>query len=242
MPKISVICVTNREGAVEFLLEQLTKQTFQDFELIVADDSVWKCKCNTGKARYVGRSHGPFIIRDDYYIGGSRFIPREKNGGDAWNLNKAYNDCLDKVQGELIVFLQDFIEIPANGLERFYELYTLYPNTLITGCGHKYAEGIIRETDDRVHGDRKLVPSDWTYYELNWASCPTKLAPRFLEEMDTHYGGENQIFALRANSPVMLDRMNECKGLVHTDRPSNWEEKHSNKGYLNEIIKQYGRR
>lgn len=217
MIKISVICVTNRKNSLPYLFEQLNKQTFKDFEVIVADDG------------------------DNPRIYEKQFIPRQKKQDEVWNLNKAYNDCLDKAEGELIVFLQDFIEISANGLKRFWELYQLYPNDLITGCGHKYKDGKLVETDERVFGDYKLVESDWTYYELNWASCPTKLAPRFEESMDKFYGGENQIFALKAHlngSQIWIDRTNICKGLVHEDRPKNWEESHVNKqGRHNEIIK-----
>jgi len=63
--KISVICVTNRKGASKYLKEQLDKQTFKDFEVIIANDS-----------------------------GEEGFIPRGKKERDVWNLNKAYNDCL----------------------------------------------------------------------------------------------------------------------------------------------------
>lgn len=213
--KISVICVTNRIGAGAFLEEQLSKQTFKDFEVIIADDS-----------EELG-----------WHEGWDWFWPRQKDDGDVWNINKAYNDCLSMVNGELIVFLQDFIEIKANGLQRFWDLYQLYPNDLITGCGHKYEDEKIVETDDRCFGERTLVPSDWTYYELNWASCPTHIAPRFDESMDKFYGGENQIFALNSKAAVWLDRTNECKGEAHYDRPENWEAEHTNKnGRLNEKI------
>ena len=72
MPKISVVCVTNRKGAIGYLNEQLKKQTFKDFEVIIANDS-----------------------EDE---GG--FKPRQKEEKDVWNLNKAYNDCIEKAQGE----------------------------------------------------------------------------------------------------------------------------------------------
>lgn len=224
---LTVICVTKRKGGYKFLAEQLLKQTFKDFEVIVADETI--------SGEDLGQIH--------------RFKPRQKNEGDVWNLNKAYNDCLKKVKGELIVFLQDFIEIPANGLQRFWDLYQLYPNDLITGCGHKYKDGKIVETDDRCFGDRKLVPSDWTYYELNWASCPNKVAPAFEENMDKNYGGENQCFALKASlifkANIWLDRTNECKGLVHEDRPSDWEQEHLNKAnrhnqQISSIYERYG--
>src|SRR5258708_42189 len=110
--KISIVCVTNKQGAVEFLKKQLDKQIFKDFEVIIADDG----------------------LNSKLYE--KQFVPRPKEKEDVWNINKAYNDCFKKVSGELVIFLQDFIWIPANGLARFWQLYNLFPNDLITGCGH----------------------------------------------------------------------------------------------------------
>lgn len=212
MPNISVVCVTNRINAPAYLLSQLEKQTFKDFEAIIADDL-----CET-----------PILEK--------HFKPRQKGDGDVWNLNKAYNDCLDKVEGKLIVFLQDFIWIPANGLQRFWDDYQIYKDGLVTGVGHKAKDGIegISEFDERVIGEPGVYESDPTWYELNWASCPTRLAPRFDEEMDKFYGGENQVFAFNAvknGGKVYVDRSNKCIGLNQNSwgRPGNWEEMHVNK-------------
>jgi glycosyltransferase involved in cell wall biosynthesis len=226
IPKISVVCVTNRKGAYKFLLDQLNKQTFKDFELIVADDS----------GLYpVVQHHNP-----------KWFQPRQKEVGDVWNINKAYNDCLDKVEGELIVFLQDFIWIPANGLQRFWDDYQIYPEALITGVGHKAVNGIIgiSEVDDRMFGEPGLHEGTFSHYELNWASCPTKLAPRFDEDMDKNYGGENQVFAIKANADIYIDRSNICVGYSQEEvggRPADWEEKHFNKtNVINDKLKENG--
>jgi hypothetical protein len=218
-PRISVVCVTNRPNAVPYLLTQLEKQTFKDFEVIVADDL-----CTT-----------PLLP--------GHFKPRGKGEGDVWNLNKAYNDALDRVTGELVVFLQDFIWIPANGLERFVETHELYPTDLITGVGHKAKDGLngISETDERVFGDPGLSPGNETHFELNWASCPTSQLQRFDEEMDKHYGGENQVFAskaMKAGSRVWIDRSNRCIGFSQDEcggRPGDWEEHHWNKTNMKEL-------
>lgn len=220
MPKISVVFVTNRSGAIEYLNKQLSKQTLQNFEVIIANDS------------------------ED--SGG--FKPRQKDDGDAWNLNKAYNDCLDKVTGDLVVFLQDFIWIPANGLERFWEVHEIYPDDLITGVGHKALNGIegISETDERVIGEPGVSPGNESHFELNWAACPANKLVRFDEDMDKHYGGENQVFALKVQKQfknnIWIDRSNRCIGLSQEScggRPENWEELHANKGSLAKKIQQY---
>jgi len=217
MPKISVVCVTNRPGSVAFLKEQLDKQTFQDFEVIVADDA-----------------------KQERIPGWFQFKPRQKHDDDVWNINKAYNDALNLVTGQLVVFLQDFIWIPANGLERFWELYELYPNHLVTGVGHKAEHGLegISEIDERALVPPGTSPGNATHYELNWASCPAHLLVEFDESLDTHYGWENEKFALKTKAPVLIDSSNRCIGLSQEEcggRPANWEEKHWNKteGYIN---------
>lgn len=207
--KISVICVTNRNKAIDYLYKQLDKQTFSDFEVIIANDST--------------------------DIGG--FKPRQKEKDDVWNLNKAYNDCLEQSKGELLVFLQDFIWIPANGLERFWEVYEILPDSLITGCGHKYDNDLVKinEVDDRVFGEKRLEPCHWSQWELNWASCPKAIMPLFDENMDKRYGGENQYIARTAYQngyEIYIDRTNECKGYNQEycgGRPIDWEDKHFNK-------------
>lgn len=221
--------VTNRPEAYRFLAKQLDKQTFppEDYEVIVADD-LRPADYDDGRVKW--------------------FKPRQKNEGEVWNLNKAYNDCLDKVTGELIVFIQDFIWIPANGLQRFWDDYQVYPDALITGVGHKAQEGIegISEVDNRVFGEPGLHTGNYSHYELNWASCPSKLAPRFDEDMDKQYGGENQVFAVKADRDIYIDRSNVCIGYSQEfcgGRPADWEPKHVNKtDIINEKLKEYGRR
>ena len=56
---------------------------------------------------------------------------------------------------------------------------------------------------------------------------------------------KNQIFALKATLAgfdIKLDRTNICQGEVHHDRPKDWEERHANKGFLNEKIKEYAKK
>lgn len=216
-PRISVVCVTNRKGAAAYLKEQLDKQTFQDFEVIVADDS--------GDKQYVEWKH---------------FVPRQKKPGDVWNFCKAYNDCLNLVQGELVVFIQDFIHIQANALERFWEVYQLYPDALITGPGNKALEGItgISELDYRTVGEPGLSPADSSQFELNFGSCPTKLLIPFNEAMDDCYAGAEKLWTRDIGAPVYIDRSNQCIGLSQEfcgGRPKNWETKHFLKSKWNRI-------
>ncbi len=212
--KITVICVTNRKGALKILQDDLSRQTFRDFNVVVADEL-----------------YGKRDVEDNLKRWKKHFVPRPKNPGDVWNLNKAYNDCLDAADGELLVFLQDFIWIPANGLEKFWDMYLLSPNQLTSGVGHKARVGLkgISEIDSRV-----FYPEQGSW-ELNWAACPRAIMPRFNEAMDEFYGGENlyiQRAAKKAGHYVFVDNQNVCIGYSQGEcggRPSDWETSHCNK-------------
>jgi len=219
MPKISVICVTNRDGWHKVLLDDLDRQTFHDFEVIVANDALFYHK---------GLTH-----LENWQI----FRPREKFETDAWNLNKAYNDCLDRAEGELLVFLQDFIWIPDDGLQRFWDDYQAHPNAFITGVGHKAKEGLqgISEEDHRMAAYPDGVSKCKSYFaewEMNWACAPRSIMPRFNEKMDEWYGGENQYVAKVAmleGRDILIDRNNVCIGYSQDacgGRPVDWEERH----------------
>jgi hypothetical protein len=213
MPNISVICVTNRPGSAAFLSLQLHKQAFQDFEVILADDA------------------------DQPPLFDKQFKPRAKHPTDAWNLNKAYNDAVAQAQGDLLVFLQDFIWIPANGLQRFWDVHELFPDDFFTGCGHKALRGLegISEVDDRVFGHPGLAPTNFTFWELNWAAAPRATFPSFQEDLDQFYGGENIVIAKKAElsgAHFWLDRSNVCIGYSQDfcgGRPQDWEARHINK-------------
>jgi hypothetical protein len=202
---------------MKYYKEQLDKQTFKDFEFICANDS--------------GEDGG--------------FIPRQKDGGDCWNLNKAYNDAIKQAKGELLVFIQDFIWIPANSLQRFWDVYSIYGKILVTGCGHKYEKDLktIDEFDDRTIGKKRVEEVNFTQWELNYSSCPRDYMPEFDEEMDKQFGGENAYISYKAKLPVYLDRLNECKGLsqeICGGRPENWEKFHINKtNKIQQWIKTY---
>lgn len=235
-PAISLVFVTNRPGALEILHDNLRRQTFTNFELVIADDLA-----DTREYPLA-----PYKV--------THFKPRQKQYGDAWNLNKAYNDALGKAQGLLLVFLQDYIWIPANGLERFWEVYQDYPDALVTGVGHKAQlpdtlpvtpckPTGVSEMDERVYFGSDFQEADYSYWELNWASCPRRIMPKFEEDMDKFYGGDNQVVALKASRSghkIYVDRTNQCIGYNQAlfGRPDDWEERHSNKE--NRLISKLG--
>ena len=52
----------------------------------------------------------------------------------------AENEAIKLCSGELIVFLQDYIHIEPDALEKFWYQYQQNPRSMITGVGHQYGK------------------------------------------------------------------------------------------------------
>lgn len=209
MVKISVIYNTIRPGGVDILYNNLIKQTFEDFEVIFLD--AW----NIDREVEVKKALSVFDLK---YLKG---LPKKEN--DVWTLNKDYNLALKNCTGELIVFLQDYLWIPPNTLQEFWDTYQENPNALQSAVGNKAKEpdvatdingkitifgsnydGVpqgISEADDRFDGKSEVLVSDWTRWEMNLACAPKKILDKiggFEEDMDTVYSGDNYVLAAKA--------------------------------------------
>lgn len=184
---ISVITVTNRYGGIDVNWTSLRRQTFTDFEWILLD------------TLYDERKEA---VRT--YTKSDRRIIHCKQGAkdpDAktW-LNHAENEAIKKSSGELIVFLQDYIHIEPDALEKYWYLYTSSPKSMITGVGHQYGkpgkedvvnpqglvtvfkepfEGIpevVVWEDPRINSSApSLVKCPPQYIEFNFCAIPRKL-------------------------------------------------------------------
>lgn len=241
-PIISIVYPTCRLGGIDILKDNLDRQTFKDFEIVIGDELY------DSRAKLVKWYLSKYKVK--------HFKPQPPKPGYVWNLNSCYNEMVKMCEGTFIVSLQDFICISARGLERFWDMHKLHPMALITGVGHKAKnpEKIeiqdplltfdtitkptgISETDERMMFREGLHEQNYSYFELNWASFPTGYY--FDESMDQFYGGDNAVFALQTKLPVFVDRSNECVGYNQAlfGRPHDWEEKHQNKeGRLNKRI------
>jgi len=237
---VSILTVTNRMGGIDILKNNLRRQTLSDFEVVLVDEHYDKRKDEV--AKYLQGFHVKHIK------------PRPPAKGDAWNLNKAYNDGFDACEGDIIVSLQDYIWMPPQGLERFLR----FPS-LVSGVGHKAKypdtaydlegkitifekefngkpEGIA-EYDERIDGPQ-IEEVNFSFFELNYAAIPRKIIKEIGgmdEEADKYYSGDNVQLGFRCaknGHSIFLDRGNECIGFYHQQwfpRPEKWEEKHFNK-------------
>lgn len=228
MPKITVITATARWGGIDIWKESLQRQDFKDFEAILIDE-LWAKRYNQVLEYIKGDSR-------------LRYLPSPKKDEDKfWNLSKSLNNALSWSNGELVVFLQDYIWLPDNALSKFWEKYQQEGKCLISGVGHKSAkpdvavdcshpvsifdgpvpkpEGIWF-TDPRIKGRGFHVcnPIEW---EGNWACAPMSIIEEiggFDEDFDAGWGYDNVNFAERAQLAgylCWLDEDNQCLGYSH---------------------------
>jgi glycosyltransferase involved in cell wall biosynthesis len=119
-PKVSIITPTIREGWWRIMSENLSNQTYKDFEWIIIDDY------KTDR-RAIAEKYAKEYKLDIKYLRGekTRFYNRR------CGLVAANNMGWKNAKGELLVWLQDFILIPDNGIEQLVDLYNHNPDAMI---------------------------------------------------------------------------------------------------------------
>ena len=219
--KISVLYVTNRPGGFDVLRGNLERQTFRDFDLVIVD----------------GYAHREPVVPCTFtYLSDP---PRRENA--VTNLRAACNEGLRRCEGEYVVFLQDYIWIPASGIERFVcaqekerGFYTgggnigEGPEKVDDGSFTIWGEPYygpperIRWEDPRIgmsNGPLRASPDAW---EDNWACAPRDALMElggYEEEYDLGglTWGEKEL-ASRAEAlgyPIIIDTTNRCMAWWH---------------------------
>jgi hypothetical protein len=182
-PLVSVVTVTKRPGSIDVTWGGLRRQTLGEFEWILCDELFdWR---HEEVAAYVGDER-------------LRHIPAPATGA-VWNLHRSYNQALRLCRGRFVVSLQDYIWIPDDGLQRFWEAYEqLGPRALVTGVATLYDmpleqtgavqtplgrislfarpwEGrptVMTRADHRAGGEGRFVEKPFWMWELNWGGAP----------------------------------------------------------------------
>lgn len=135
---------------------------------------------------------------------------------DGSNLNWSLNEMIRQADGELIVFLQDYIKPNYRGLEMFWEAYKTYDNTVFTAPVGRTIDFKDIDWDWRLHKDEKLSFSEW---EIDWAAAPKKLLIEcggFDEALDKYWGFDNVNIGLRLNmNNVNMRNLKDNKAVAY---------------------------
>lgn len=162
------------------------------------------------------------------------WLPRLSIPGEKPDLCYQMNQALKEANGELIVFLQDWIEIAPDGLEKAWEAY---------GGLHRawtFPVGKVRDLSDALPSDKDVRwdwRADWERehpdglidyqsWEIDYGSVPRELLERvylargyyFNERYDEGFGWENVELALelkKAGAAFMVDGDNKAIAWDH---------------------------
>jgi len=116
------------------------------------------------------------------------------------DLARAHNRMLRRAQGELIVIVQDYIKVPPDGLQKFWDFYTMNPRAFITAPCGKTLDWRDVKYDWRKSGEIRKVPFDC--WEEDYGAAPRKAffdVGGYDEDFDNGWSWENVNLAERAD-------------------------------------------
>lgn len=121
-PLVTVCTVTLREGFWNIMADNIASQTYKNIEWVIVDD--YK-EDRSHIAKKYAKKYGLKIK----YLRGEAVKDQFKLY--KYGLVRANNKAWKNAEGELIVFLQDFILMPKDGIENLVTLYKHHPNSLL---------------------------------------------------------------------------------------------------------------
>ena len=231
-PLVSVVTVTIREGWWNLMAHNLSQQTYKNFEWVIVDD--YK-EDRQGIADKYALKYGLNIK----YIRGDKVMGKYKR---KYGLVRANNQAWESSEGELCVFVQDFIVIPEDALESIVGLYRHNPDALIAVVDESFdaKEPNKDNKEDWWDGDTDIFTKfHWrnvrvkyqgvretdNYYdfEMNYSAVPMKIIKHlngWYEFFDDGMGYDNTEFAYRAlkeGYKILIDDTNiaKCVNIGH---------------------------
>jgi len=139
------------------------------------------------------------------------------------DLNAALNRMIKRSRGEIIVFLQDFIKIPKDGIEQFVKALekekAFYTAPVNKTEDETFTLPVMEYDWRQFRKDKQRL--DWKDWEIDWAATTKELlydVGGFDEELDKHWGFDNVNIGLRldikGHKIYNLDE-NEALGYLH---------------------------
>lgn len=235
--KVTVYTPTIRKGFWNIMASNLAKQTYKNFEWLVIDDN------QEDRSKTLAETAKKYGITARYAKGKERAIKR------TYGLVNANNTALQMAKGELLVFLQDFVLMPEDGLEQLVTLYKKNPDALIAPVDMYVAPKIKPdiESEDWFDGKTDVIgdfirqnvriqnkglretknPYD---FEQNYGAIPVKIAKElggWYEFYDEGLGYDNTDISLRAllkGYRILLDETNVAICIDHWEALSGTRE------------------
>ncbi len=181
-PMVSVLTPSIRKGWWNIMAHNLSGQSYDNFEWIVIDDYP------EDREDVMDKYCKKWEIENYQYI---RHTPEVRR---KFALASANNAGIRASKGELLIWLQDFVLIPNDGIERIVDLYRHHPYDFIAPVDTRLVPSIKPDTDNEDWFNGKLdIPGEIVYknirmknkgirysdtvtdLELNYGAIPKKL-------------------------------------------------------------------
>lgn len=142
--KVTVITPTNREGFWHIMADNLSNQTYKNFEWIIVDDH------SEDRIKVAQKYAQKFNLDITYQRG---------NKTRDYGVSHAYNVGCSLATGELIVSLQDFMLLPPNGLELLVREYKNHPDALLAPVDMYFQpkSGDTSDPEDHFSGETDVM-------------------------------------------------------------------------------------
>lgn len=228
MPKVTIVTPTIRQGWWNVMANNIASQTYKNIEWLIVDGFE---KDRSAIAAEYAEKYGINIryVRD-----------KKRKKKRYYGLVNANNTAWRIADGELLVWLQDFVLMPTVGIEALVDIYRHHPNDLIAPVDRYYHSA--KEPDitaeDWYNGDLDIVGdfywenvrvqnkgirySDNPYdFEANYGAIPKRVLEKlngWWEFMDDGLGHDNTEIALRAmemGSRIIVDDTNIAVCIDH---------------------------
>lgn len=225
--KVTVFTPTIRSGFWNSMADNLSLQSYQNFEWLVVDDYP---EDRESIALKYGKQYG---IKVRYLRG------KKKESKYNYSLIQADNQAILAAKGSLIVWLQDFIYLPEWGLERIVRLHRRYPNCLLAPVDEYYSMKQKPDLDNKLDwfngntdiigkflrkniridkGELRVTDNAFDF-EMNIGAIPTAIARKLnglWEFQDDGLGFNNTEIAYRAQKlgyQILVDERLRAKCL-----------------------------
>lgn len=209
-PLVSIITITIRPGFWNVMAKNISEQSYKNLEWVIVDDF------KEDRSAIADKYARKYNIKIKYLRGDMILGTYKRRHGLARANNKGWKES----SGELLIYLQDFIFMPQNGVEKLVSLYMHNPNALLAPVDtYYYSKDPNRENlEDWWDGETDIVTkfswrnvradnlgvrhSDNPFdFEMNYSGIPRKVIEGingFWEFFDNGLGYDNTEFAFRA--------------------------------------------
>lgn len=210
LPLASIVTLSIRTGWWNIMAHNLSQQTYENFEWIILDD-------HKEDRSDIAKKYAKKYNLNIRYIRGDKALGTYKR---RYGLVRANNKALKEAKGDLLIWLQDFILIPHNAVEKLVDIYTHHPKALIAPTDDYFhcIEPDQSNTEDWFNGETDVITqhswrnvrtdfkgmrkSDNPFdFEMNWCATPKAILEDlngWWEFFDDGLGYDNTEIAYRA--------------------------------------------